>query len=59
MAKGVAPSGAAPFVFLSMESTVWLMNRARTLSRAPLVYEVFEDYLIVLVVTVEGHYRDK
>ncbi len=24
-----------------------------------IVYEVFEDYLIVLVVTVEGHYRDK
>ena len=24
-----------------------------------IVYEVFEDYLIVLVVAVEGHYQDK
>ena len=24
-----------------------------------IVYEVFEDYLIVLVITVEGHYQDK
>ncbi len=46
-------------LFLLKESTVWLMDRAQTLSRAPLVYEVFEDYLIVLVVTVEGHFRDK